>query len=144
MKITNDIKYVGVNDHDIDLFEGQYVVPLGMAYNSYVIMDEKIAVMDTVDARFGDEWLANLAAVLGDRKPDYLFVQHMEPDHSANITSFLKVYPDAVVVGNMKTFTFMEQFYGKDPAMKKQVVKGGDKIELGSHVLNIVLAPMVQ
>ena len=143
MKITNDIKYVGVNDHDVDLFEGQYVVPLGMAYNSYVIMDEKIAVMDTVDVRFGDEWMANLEAVLGGRKPDYLIVQHMEPDHSANIPKFLAAYPDAVVVGNMKTFTFMEQFYGKDPAMKKQVVKGGDKIELGSHVLNFVLAPMV-
>ena len=143
MKITNDIKYVGVNDHDVDLFEGQYVVPLGMAYNSYVIMDEKIAVMDTVDVRFGDEWMANLEAVLGGRKPDYLIVQHMEPDHSANIPKFLAAYPDAVVVGNMKTFTFMEQFYGKDPAMKKQVVKGGDKIELGNHVLNFVLAPMV-
>ena len=118
MKVTNDIKYVGVNDHQVDLFEGQYVVPLGMAYNSYVIMDEKIAVMDTVDQHFGEEWLANLAAVLGDRKPDYLIVQHMEPDHSANITSFLKVYPDTVVVGNAKTFTFMEQFYGKDPSMQ--------------------------
>ena len=143
MKVTNDIKYVGVNDHEIDLFEGQYIVPNGMAYNSYVILDDKIAVMDTVDERFGDEWLANLAAVLDGRKPDYLIVQHMEPDHSANITSFLKVYPDAVVVGNAKTFTFMEQFYGKDPSMKKQVVKGGDKIELGRHVLNFVLAPMV-
>ena len=143
MKITNDIKYVGVNDHDVDLFEGQYVVPLGMAYNSYVIMDDKIAVMDTVDVRFGDEWMANLEAVLGGRKPDYLIVQHMEPDHSANIPKFLAAYPDAVVVGNMKTFTFMEQFYGKNPAMKKQVVKGGDKIELGNHVLNFVLAPMV-
>ncbi len=143
MKVTNDIKYVGVNDHEIDLFEGQYVVPNGMAYNSYVVMDEKIAVMDTVDARFGEEWLANLAAVLDGRKPDYLIVQHMEPDHSANITNFLKVYPDAVVVGNVKTFTFMEQFYGKDPSMKKLVVKNGDKIELGSHVLNIVFAPMV-
>ena len=111
MKVTNDIKYVGVNDHEVDLFEGQYIVPNGMAYNSYVILDDKIAVMDTVDARFGEEWLANLAAVLGDRKPDYLVVQHMEPDHSANITSFRNAYPDAVVVGNAKTFTFMEQFY---------------------------------
>ena len=126
MRITEDIKYVGVNDHQVDLFEGQYVVPLGMAYNSYVIMDEKIAIMDTVDRRFGDEWLANLAAVLGDRKPDYLIVQHMEPDHSANIMNLLKVYPDTIVVGNAKTFTFMEQFYGKDPAMKKQVVKNGE------------------
>ena len=122
MRVTDDIKYVGVNDHEVDLFEGQYVVPLGMAYNSYVIMDEKIAVMDTVDKRFGQEWLDNLAAVLDGKKPDYLIVQHMEPDHSANITSFLKVYPDAVVVGNAKTFTFMEQFYGKDPSMKKQIV----------------------
>lgn len=143
MKVTNDIKYVGVNDHEVDLFEGQYIVPNGMAYNSYVILDDKIAVMDTVDARFGEEWLANLAAVLGDRKPDYLIVQHMEPDHSANITSFRKAYPDAVVVGNAKTFTFMEQFYGKDDSMKKQVVKNGEKIELGSHVLNFVFAPMV-
>ena len=113
MKVTNDIKYVGVNDHQVDLFEGQYVVPLGMAYNSYVILDEKIAIMDTVDRNFGEEWLANLAAVLGDRKPDYLIVQHMEPDHSANIMALLKVYPDTVVVGNAKTFTFMEQFYGR-------------------------------
>ena len=143
MKITNDIRYIGVNDHQVDLFEGQYVVPLGMAYNSYVVMDEKIAVMDTVDQYFGEEWLANLAAVLGDRKPDYLIVQHMEPDHSANIMSFLKAYPDAVVVGNAKTFTFMDQFYGKDPSMKRQVVKNGEKIELGSHVLNFVFAPMV-
>ena len=143
MKVTNDIKYVGVNDHEVDLFEGQYIVPNGMAYNSYVILDDKIAVMDTVDARFGEEWLANLAAVLGDRKPDYQIVQHMEPDHSANITSFRNAYPDAVVVGNAKTFTFMEQFYGKDPSMKKQIVKNGEKIELGSHVLNFVFAPMV-
>ena len=143
MKITNDIRYIGVNDHQVDLFEGQYVVPLGMAYNSYVVMDEKIAVMDTVDQYFGEEWLANLAAVLGDRKPDYLIVQHMEPDHSANIMNFLKAYPDAVVVGNAKTFTFMDQFYGKDPSMKRQVVKNGEKIELGSHVLNFVFAPMV-
>ena len=143
MRITEDIKYVGVNDHQVDLFEGQYVVPLGMAYNSYVIMDEKIAIMDTVDRRFGDEWLANLAAVLGDRKPDYLIVQHMEPHHSANIMNLLKVYPDTIVVGNAKTFTFMEQFYGKDPAMKKQVVKNGEQIVLGKHVLNIVFAPMV-
>ena len=143
MRVTDDIKYVGVNDHEVDLFEGQYVVPLGMAYNSYVIMDEKIAVMDTVDKRFGQEWLDNLAAVLDGRKPDYLIVQHMEPDHSANITSFLKVYPDAVVVGNAKTFTFMEQFYGKDPSMKKQIVKNGEQLVLGSHTLTFVFAPMV-
>ena len=143
MKITDSIKYVGINDHDIDLFEGQYVVPLGMAYNSYVIMDEKIAVMDTVDARFTDEWLGNLKKVLGSRKPDYLVVQHMEPDHSANIMNFLAVYPDTTVVGNAKTFTFMGQFFDLDPAMKKLVVKNGDKLELGTHVLNFVLAPMV-
>ena len=143
MKITDSIKYVGVNDHEIDLFEGQYVVPLGMAYNSYVIMDEKIAVMDTVDVKFTDEWLGNLKEVLGGRKPDYLVVQHMEPDHSANIMNFLAVYPDTTVVGNAKTFTFMGQFFDLDPAMKKLVVKNGDKLELGTHVLNFVLAPMV-
>ena len=143
MKVTDDIKYVGVNDHQIDLFEGQYIVPRGMAYNSYVILDEKIVVMDTVDQHFGDEWLANLAAVLGDRKPDYLIVQHMEPDHSANIVNFLKVYPDAVVVGNAKTFSFMEQFYGKNDSMKKQIVKNGEELCLGRHVLKFVLAPMV-
>ncbi len=143
MKITDSIKYVGVNDHEIDLFEGQYVVPLGMAYNSYVIMDEKIAVMDTVDVKFTDEWLGNLKKVLGSKKPDYLVVQHMEPDHSANIMNFLDVYPDTTVVGNAKTFTFMGQFFDLDPAMKKLVVKNGDKLELGTHVLNFVLAPMV-
>ena len=143
MKITDSIKYVGVNDHQIDLFEGQYVVPLGMAYNSYVILDEKIAVMDTVDVKFTDEWLGNLKEVLDGRKPDYLIVQHMEPDHSANIMNFLAVYPDTTVVGNAKTFTFMGQFFDLDPAMKKLVVKNGDKLELGSHVLNFVFAPMV-
>ena len=143
MKITDSIKYVGVNDHQIDLFEGQYVVPLGMAYNSYVIMDEKIAVMDTVDVKFTDEWLGNLKEVLDGRKPDYLIVQHMEPDHSANIMNFLAVYPDTTVVGNAKTFTFMGQFFDLDPAMKKLVVKNGDKLELGSHILNFVFAPMV-
>ena len=143
MRVTDDIKYVGVNDHQVDLFEGQYVVPRGMAYNSYVILDEKIAVMDTVDQHFGEEWLANLAAVLSDRKPDYLIVQHMEPDHSANITSFLGAYPDAVVIGNAKTFTFMEQFYGKNPSMKKQIVKNGEELCLGKHVLKFVFAPMV-
>ena len=143
MKITDSIKYVGVNDHQIDLFEGQYVVPLGMAYNSYVILDEKIAVMDTVDVKFTDEWLGNLKKVLGSKKPDYLVVQHMEPDHSANIMHFLDAYPDTTVVGNAKTFTFMGQFFDLDPAMKKLVVKNGDKLELGSHVLNFVFAPMV-
>ena len=143
MKVTDTIKYVGVNDHDIDLFEGQYVVPLGMAYNSYVILDEKIVVMDTVDARFTDEWLGNIKKVLGSRKPDYLVVQHMEPDHSANIMNFLAAYPDTTVVGNAKTFTFMGQFFDLNPAMKKLVVKNGDKLELGTHVLNFVFAPMV-
>ena len=143
MKVTDTIKYVGVNDHDIDLFEGQYVVPLGMAYNSYVILDEKIVVMDTVDARFTDEWLGNIKKVLGSRKPDYLVVQHMEPDHSANIMNFLAAYPDTTVVGNAKTFTFMGQFFDLDPAMKTLVVKNGDKLELGTHVLNFVFAPMV-
>ena len=143
MKITQDIKYVGVNDHQVDLFEGQYVVPLGMAYNSYVIMDEKIAVMDTVDVHFGQEWMENLEGVLGGRKPDYLVVQHVEPDHSANIRPFLEKYPDTVVIGNAKTFTFIEQFYGADPAMKKQVVKNGEQLALGKHVLNFVFAPMV-
>ena len=112
MNITKDIKYIGVNDHSIDLFEGQYKVPNGMAYNSYVIMDEKIAVMDTVDAGFTHEWLDNLSDVLGERKPDYLIVQHMEPDHSANIANFLRVYPDTTVVANTKTFAMMDNFFG--------------------------------
>lgn len=143
MKITDSIKYVGVNDHLVDLFEGQYKVPNGMAYNSYVILDEKIAVMDTIEVKFGEEWLGNIREVLGGRKPDYLVVQHMEPDHSANIMTFLEAYPDTTVVGNAKTFTFMGQFFDLDPAMKKLVVKNGDKLELGTHVLNFVFAPMV-
>lgn len=143
MKITDDIKYVGVNDHQTDLFEGQYIVPNGMAYNSYVIMDEKIAVMDTVDIHFKEEWLAKVSEVLGDRKPDYLIIQHMEPDHSANIQNFLEVYPDAVVVGNAKTFTMMEQFFALDPSMKKLVVADRDTLELGKHTLTFVFAPMV-
>lgn len=143
MFITDDIRYIGVNDHEVDLFEGQYPVPNGIAYNSYVILDEKIVVMDTVDARFTDEWLGNIKKVLGSRKPDYLVVQHMEPDHSANIMNFLAAYPDTTVVGNAKTFTFMGQFFDLDPAMKKLVVKNGDKLELGTHVLNFVFAPMV-
>lgn len=143
MKITDDIKYIGVNDHQIDLFEGQYVVPNGMAYNSYVIMDEKIAVMDTVDRNFRDEWLSKLEGALDGRKPDYLVVQHMEPDHSANIMEFLKVYPDTTVVGNAKTFTMLNQFFDPDPDMKKQVVKNGEQLSLGSHVLTFVFAPMV-
>lgn len=143
MEITNSIKYVGVNDHEVDLFEGQYIVPNGMAYNSYVILDEKIAVMDTVDINFKDEWLSNIAEVLGDKKPDYLIVQHMEPDHSANIKNFLDVYPDATVVGNAKTFTMMDQFFQLDPSVKRLVVKNNKTLTLGEHVLTFVFAPMV-
>ncbi len=143
MKITNDIKYVGVNDHQVDLFEGQYVVPNGMAYNSYVILDEKIAVMDTVDVHFTKEWLDNVAAVLDGREPHYLVVQHMEPDHSANILNFLKVYPDTVVVGNAKTFAMMGQFFTLPADMKKLVVKDGESLDLGKHTLIFVFAPMV-
>ncbi len=143
-KVTNDILYVGVNDHQIDLFEGQYDVPNGMAYNSYVIMDEKIAVMDTVDANFTDEWLANVEEALDGRQPDYLVVQHMEPDHSANIQNFLNKYPDAVVVGNAKTFTMIGNFFDMDLAAdKKFVVANGDSLNLGSHLLTFVFAPMV-
>ena len=143
MFITNDIRYIGVNDHDVDLFEGQYVVPNGMAYNSYVILDEKVAVMDTVDQRFGDEWLANLRAELGERKPDYLIVQHMEPDHSANIDVFLTAYPETVVVSSAKAFTMMKQFFGTDYAERRIVVGEGDTLSLGEHTLTFVTAPMV-
>lgn len=143
MKITNDCFYVGVNDHDIDLFEGQYVVPNGMAYNSYVICDEKIAVMDTVDANFTDEWLANVSLALGGRNPDYLVVQHMEPDHSANIVQFVNAYPDAKIVGNAKTFAMMQKYFDLDFSDKKIVVKDGDTLSLGSHELKFIFAPMV-
>lgn len=143
MHITNDIKYVGVNDHEVDLFEGQYVVPNGMAYNSYVIMDEKIAVMDTVDKNFTHQWLDNIERTLGERKPDYLVVQHMEPDHSANTAKFLEVYPDAVVVSSAKAFTMMENFFGTDYADRRIVVGEGDTLNLGKHVLTFVTAPMV-
>ena len=143
MTITKDIKYIGVNDHQVDLFEGQYVVPNGMAYNSYVILDEKIAVMDTVDQHFGQEWLGNLAAVLGERKPDYLIVQHMEPDHSANIDVFLKAYPEATVVSSAKAFAMMKNFFGTDYADRRIVVGEGDTLSLGEHVLTFVTAPMV-
>ena len=143
MFITNDIKYIGVNDHDIDLFEGQYIVPNGMAYNSYAIVDNKIAIMDTVDQRFGDQWLENIKAALGGRKPDYLVVQHMEPDHSANIDVFLKAYPEATVVSSVKAFNMMMNFFGTDYADRRIVVKEGDTLELGKHVLNFVGAPMV-
>ena len=143
MFITNDIKYVGVNDHDIDLFEGQYDVPNGMAYNSYVILDEKTAVMDSVDARFDDEWLKNIEEVLGGKAPDYLIVQHMEPDHSANIHVFLKKYPHATVVSSDKAFVMMKQFFGDDFASRRVVVKEGDTLSLGKHTLTFVTAPMV-
>ncbi len=143
MFITNDIKYVGVNDHQVDLFEGQYDVPNGMAYNSYVILDEKIAIMDTVDQNFAEEWLGNLEAQLSGRKPDYLVVQHMEPDHSANIDVFLKQYPEAVVVSSAKAFTMMKQFFGTDYADRRIVVGEGDTLCLGQHTLTFVTAPMV-
>ena len=143
MKITDDIKYVGVNDHKIDLFEGQYDVPNGMAYNSYVIMDKKIAVMDTVDRNFKHEWLNNLEDALGGRKPDYLVVQHMEPDHSANIMNFMENYPDATIVSSAKAFTMMGNFFGTQFEDRRIVVKEGDTLELGDHTLAFVAAPMV-
>ena len=143
MKITKDIKYIGVNDHDIDLFEGQYVVPNGMAYNSYVILDDKVAVMDTVDRHFGKQWLSNLKKALKGRQVDYLIVQHMEPDHSGSITDFLQAYPDATVVANAKTFTMMENFLGKSVAPNRLVVADGQSLILGRHNLTFVFAPMV-
>ncbi len=143
MNITNDIRYIGVNDHEIDLFEGQYVVPNGMAYNSYVILDEKVAVMDTVDQNFGQEWLKNLEAQLGNREPDFLVVQHMEPDHSACIDLFLNTYPKATVVSSAKAFVMMKQFFGTDYADRRLVVAEGDTLALGKHTLAFVAAPMV-
>lgn len=143
MQITNDVVYVGVNDHKIDLFEGQYVVPNGMAYNSYIIKDEKTAVVDTVDINFTHEWLDNLAAALGGKSPDYLIVQHMEPDHSANILNFVKTYPDAKIIANAKTFTMMGQFFDFDIDSRKIVVENGETFSLGKHELNFVFAPMV-
>lgn len=143
MKITNDIVYIGVNDHEIDLFEGQYVVPNGMSYNSYAILDDKIAVMDTVDANFGEEWLDNLTKALGGRKPDYLIVQHMEPDHSANIANFMAAFPEAVIVSSAKAFAMMKAFFGTDWQERQIVVKEGDTLDLGHHVLTFVAAPMV-
>ena len=143
MTITKDIRYVGVNDHQVDLFEGQYVVPNGMSYNSYVILDEKIAVMDTVDRNFTHQWLDNLQTVLDGRKPDYLVIQHMEPDHSANIMNFLKVYPEATVVSSAKAFTMMKQFFGDDFEGRRIVVGEGDTLALGKHTLAFVAAPMV-
>lgn len=143
MEITKDIKYIGVNDHDIDLFEGQYVVPNGMSYNSYLVLDEKVAVFDTVDQHFGPEWMENLKSELGSRKPDYLIVQHMEPDHSANIAAFMDVYPDAVIVSSAKSFSMIKQFFGKDFADNQMVVKEGDTLTLGQHTLTFIGAPMV-
>ena len=141
--VTEDIRYVGVNDHEIDLFEGQYAVPQGMAYNSYVILDEKIAVMDTVDARFGAQWLENIAAVIGRREPSYLVVQHMEPDHSANIQRFLERYPGAALVGNAKTFVMLDQFFPELPRAARLTVKDGEELCLGAHTLRFLFAPMV-
>lgn len=141
--VTKDIFYVGVNDHEIDLFEGMYDVPNGMAYNSYVIADEKIAVMDTVDVNFGDQWLANIKEVLGDRTPDYLVIQHMEPDHSACIDKFLNAYPDTAIVGNAKTFGMLTAFFPNLETSNKITVKDGEKLSLGNHELTFVFAPMV-
>ena len=143
MFITKDIHYIGVNDHQVDLFEGQYVVPNGMAYNSYAILDEKVAIMDTVDQNFTHQWLDNIQAVLGERKPDFLVVQHMEPDHSANIANFLKVYPEATVVSSVKAFAMMKNFFGDDYADRRIVVGEGDTLSLGKHTLAFVTAPMV-
>lgn len=143
MEITKDIKYVGVNDRDLDLFEGQYVVPNGMCYNSYVIADEKSAVMDTVDARFGDEWLANIDKALDGRAPDYLVVHHMEPDHSSNIAVFAEKYPNAKIAASAKAFTMMKQFYGTDFADRQVVLAENSTLELGKHTLTFLTAPMV-
>ena len=143
MTITNDIKYIGVNDHQVDLFEGQYVVPNGMAYNSYAILDDKIAIIDTVDQNFTEEWLMNIRNTLGERKPDYLVVQHMEPDHSANIANFLREYSEAVVVSSSKAFVMMKNFFGTDYADRRIVVGEGDTLSLGKHTLTFVTAPMV-
>lgn len=143
MKISNDIAYIGVNDREIDLFEGQYVVPNGMAYNSYVILDEKIAVFDTVDKNFGTQWLKNLDEALGGKTPDYLIVQHMEPDHSANIVLFAEKYPNAKIVANDKAFVMMSQFFDFDLGDRKMSVKNGESLSLGKHELTFVFAPMV-
>lgn len=143
MQITNDIKYVGVNDHEIDLFEGQYDVPNGMAYNSYVIMDEKTAVMDTVDARFKNEWMDKIKGLLGDSQPDYLIVQHMEPDHSANIADFMQMYENTKIVASAKAFTMMRQFFGTAFEDRSIVIKDGDTLSLGKHSLQFIAAPMV-
>ena len=143
MQVTDSIRYVGVNDHQVDLFEGQYQVPNGMSYNSYVILDEKVAVMDTVDIHFGEEWMANVKAVLAGRTPDYLIVQHMEPDHSANISRFLEEYPQATVVATAKAFVMMKQFFGNDYADRRIVASEMGELSLGAHTLHFVMAPMV-
>ena len=143
MKITNDIKYVGVNDHDIDLFEGQYTVPLGMAYNSYAIIDEKIAVMDSVDLRFADEWIENIKREIGNRLPDYLVIQHMEPDHSSSIMRFVEAFPTATLVSSAKAFAMMKNFFGTDFTDNRIVVGEGDALSLGKHNLTFITAPMV-
>ncbi len=143
MKITDDIKYIGVNDHDIDLFEGQYIVENGMAYNSYAVIDDKIAIMDTVDAYFTDEWLKNIEIALGGRTPDYLVIQHMEPDHSANITNFVDRYPNVKIVASAKAFVMMKNFFGIDFSDKSIVVGEGDTLNLGKHTLSFITAPMV-
>lgn len=143
MIITNDIRYIGVNDHETDLFEGQYIVPNGMAYNSYLISDEKIAVMDTVDIKFRDKWLDNLSQALEGKKPDYLIIQHMEPDHSASISAFMEIYPDTVIAASAKAFTMMKNFFGTDFAERRIIVGEGDSLELGSHTLRFFTAPMV-
>ena len=143
MTITNDIRYVGVNDHQIDLFEGLYTVPNGMSYNSYAILDDKIAIMDSVDQHFGCEWLGNIEAVLEGRKPDYLVVQHMEPDHSSNIAAFMNAYPEAKVVSSGKSFIMMKQFFGDDFAGRQVAVADGDTLSLGRHTLTFITAPMV-
>ncbi len=143
MNIAKDILYIGVNDHSIDLFEGQYIVPNGMSYNSYAIIDDKIAIMDTVDAAFTEEWLGNIKAALGGKKPDYLVVHHMEPDHSANIANFVNEYPEAKIVSSAKAFSMMKNFFGTDFADRQVVVGGGDTLSLGKHELTFVTAPMV-
>ena len=143
MKITEEVRYVGVNDHEIDLFEGQYVVPEGMAYNSYVIMDEKIAVMDTVDGHFTEEWMNNVKEIIGERTPDYLIMQHMEPDHSSSVKAFLEAYPETTVVASAMAFNILKNLYGADIAAKRQMVKEGDTICLGTHTLQFIGAPMV-
>ena len=142
MKITNDISYVGVNDHDVDLFEGQYFVPNGMSYNSYVVLDDKITVFDSVDARFGSEWLANVKAALNGKTPDYFVVQHMEPDHSANVAEFMKVYPSATIVSSQKAFAMMQNYFGEAYETRRIVVGDGSTLATGKHEFTFVTAPM--